>query len=297
MRPLSHRVFLSLLLCVTVALSLGQVLDRRAAVPVDESFKRALVTFAVVRGINAVISVVQGTELAIEPAGVGVILTPGEVFDPVNDLIERFSWIMLLASTSLGAQKVLLDVGLSTAVQSATLLALGLLTLSLWRPRWFDPDRAPIPGAIILRLAWLVLFVRFAVPVIALANDAVYQGFLAERYERSQAVLAQTRSAVEDLHEAETRAEPETEDSLLGRLGRWYDQTGRTFNVEQRIKAYKQRLGEASEHIVHLIVVFLLQTVVFPLLFLWLGLRILRTLISGLNVQNAPVHGRHNEQD
>lgn len=107
--PTNYKVktgcFLTVLLVAVVLLGFTQQLDQRAGKPVDDAFERALVTFAVVRSINAVVSVVQGTELAIEPAGVGVILTPGQIFDPVNDLIERFSWIMLAASTSLGAQK------------------------------------------------------------------------------------------------------------------------------------------------------------------------------------------------
>lgn len=37
----------------------------------------------------------QGTELSIEPMGVGVILTLGELLDPLNDLIEQFSNVLL----------------------------------------------------------------------------------------------------------------------------------------------------------------------------------------------------------
>ncbi|MEM7294214.1 MAG: hypothetical protein AAF420_12590, partial [Pseudomonadota bacterium] len=102
------RWFLTAILVALMVLGLTRHLDQRASPPIDNAFEQALLTFAVVRGINAVISVVQGTEVAIEPAGIGVVLTPGEVFDPINDLIERFSWIMLLASTSLGAQKVMI---------------------------------------------------------------------------------------------------------------------------------------------------------------------------------------------
>ena len=39
----------------------------------DESFSRALATFGLARGLNAVISVAQGTEIAIEPAGIGAV--------------------------------------------------------------------------------------------------------------------------------------------------------------------------------------------------------------------------------
>lgn len=271
---------LSLLIAVVLVLGLSQVLDRRASVPVDAGFERALVTFAVVRGINAVISVVQGTQLAIEPAGIGVVLAPGEVFDPVNDLIERFSWIMLLASTSLGAQKVLLDVGVALVMQGALVLALAVLLARLWQPRWWG-NGWPGVARVLVRLAWLVLFIRFAAPLVALANDAVYQAFLEPRYQQSQLALEQTRDAVEELQQSEAAQVSEGSGSLLERVGRWYDQTTRQLDVEERIDAYQDRLSTASEHIIHLIVVFLLQTVAFPLLFLWLGLRLLRALIAG----------------
>ena len=90
-------------------LALIPTTDTVGAAYVDTAFKRALLGFAVARGLNGVISVAQGTEVAIQPAGVGVSFTPGEILDPVNDLVERFSWIMLLATSSLGVQKVLLS--------------------------------------------------------------------------------------------------------------------------------------------------------------------------------------------
>ena len=45
------------------------------------------------------------------PAGVGVTLSIGELLDPFNDMVERFSWVMLLTSVSLGIQKILLIFG------------------------------------------------------------------------------------------------------------------------------------------------------------------------------------------
>ena len=85
-----------------LALSTVTSVDRYAESEYEELFERAFITFALARTLNGVISAVQGTELALQPAGVGVTLTPGEVLDPVNDLIERFSWIMMAATLSLG---------------------------------------------------------------------------------------------------------------------------------------------------------------------------------------------------
>ena len=98
------------ILVLLALLAATPLLDQRAADNYDSLFQRALVTFALARTLNGVISAVQGTEVALQPAGVGVTLTPGEVLDPVNDLVERFSWIMLGATVSLGVQQVLLEV-------------------------------------------------------------------------------------------------------------------------------------------------------------------------------------------
>ena len=86
-------------------------LDAPAVQQVDAGLKRALVSFATARALNAVISVVQGTELAIQPAGIGLILTPGQVLELINDLIENFSDLMLAACVAFGVQKVLIGIG------------------------------------------------------------------------------------------------------------------------------------------------------------------------------------------
>jgi hypothetical protein len=69
-------------------------LDLPATQQVDAGLKRALVSFATARALNAVISVAQGTQASIQPLGVGVTLAPGQALDPVNDLVEKFSNLM-----------------------------------------------------------------------------------------------------------------------------------------------------------------------------------------------------------
>ena len=91
----SRKWLFSVLLLLVAVLSVTPFVDQRAAADYEQLFQRAFITFALARTINGVISVVQGTEVALQPAGVGVTLTPGEILDPVNDLVERFSWIMM----------------------------------------------------------------------------------------------------------------------------------------------------------------------------------------------------------
>ena len=104
---LNTRLILGLVSIVLIMIAASGIVDRTGREYLNESMTRTLVTFGIARALNGVISVAQGTEVAIEPAGVGVNFAPGEILDPVNDMIERFSWVMLSASASLGLQQFL----------------------------------------------------------------------------------------------------------------------------------------------------------------------------------------------
>ena len=79
-------------------------LDHYARNIVDSSLKEAVIVFGVAKGLNAAVSIAQGTQITAIP---GFIFAIGEALDPLNDLIEQFSWVMLASITSLGLQKIL----------------------------------------------------------------------------------------------------------------------------------------------------------------------------------------------
>ena len=103
-------ILVTLFMLLLAFFSISKTFDDYGTKYTDEGFERSLVSFAIAKGLNGAISIVQGTEVALEPAGVGVILTPGQILDPANDLIERFSWIMLICTISLGIQSILLNI-------------------------------------------------------------------------------------------------------------------------------------------------------------------------------------------
>src|SRR5690606_16603911 len=116
-------------------------LDTPASERVDAGLKRALASFATARALNAVISVAQGTELSAQPLGVGVNVAPGQVLDPVNDMVEQFSNLMLVASVSFGVQKVLIGIGgywpVSALLTAAVLAWTWLRLRRRQAPHWF----------------------------------------------------------------------------------------------------------------------------------------------------------------
>lgn len=218
------------------------------------------------------ISVAQGTEVAIQPAGVGVNFTPGQILDPVNDLVERFSWIMMLASSSLGIQKVLLSMSAWKGLLIAVVLTGLLLLLSLvWRKlggvRW-----------LFQRLFLFVLLLRFMMPVFIVANDWMYRTFLEGDYIEAAASLEQAQRSIGEINEevkAERTPEPST---LLERAKAVYDSALANVNIDRRLEEYRLAAESISENTIKLVVVFLMQTLVFPLLFMFILLGVMRRL-------------------
>ena len=101
---LRHLGAMLLLLCAVLAGS--PWLDKPADSALSNALSSTLVLFASVRGVDAVVSAVAGTELSMTPAGVGMTLAPGELLDPVNDLVEQLGELLMLVLTLLGLEKL-----------------------------------------------------------------------------------------------------------------------------------------------------------------------------------------------
>ena len=265
--------FVAAALLLAAVLSMLPVVDDQASDKYETLFQRAFVTFALARTLNGVISAVQGTELALQPAGIGVTLTPGEILDPVNDLVERFSWIMLGATVSLGIQNVLMDVSawwLIKVLAAALLLWLLLVYMS--------DESSDNKRKLLTRAVLIALFLRFAVPMTLIANDALYQLFLEPRYVESTELVT---AAGEEIEQIGSTKQTETEDEggmfssgVFGSLGEAVDATRNALDLGEKVDRIKARAAEMIEHLIQLSVVFILQTGILPLVFLWLFLQL-----------------------
>lgn len=263
---MSQKLGWTLFAIAVTALALSGVADTLGRDYAATALERAFVTWAVARGLNAVISVAQGTEVALEPGGVGVNLTVGEVLDPVNDLIERFSAVMLVATSAIGLQNILLRItgtaGFSVLLAAA---ALGALVV-VWVPSLAARERL---RAFVLRFLLVTFLLRLAVPFLVIGSSVVFDRFLAAEQQAATAALRQTTSEIEQM----TAEDPEVADPDRNMLQRFGDMVGDSIaalNVRERLAELQQRASMTTGHVVDLIVIFLLQTIALPLGFLWL---------------------------
>jgi hypothetical protein len=276
----ANKWILSLLLLLLAVLSVTPFLDQRAATDYEQLFQRAFVTFALARTINGVISVLQGTEIALQPAGVGVTLTPGEILDPVNDLVERFSWIMMGATISLGVQNVLLDISAWWVIQALVSALAAWLLIRVWYPG----QGAQLNRVLFRRVFPLLLFIRFAVPVMLIANDMLYQQFLAQRYQESTEIVTEAGRELEQI-QAEVKADnPQDEDAgMLDAITRAWSDTVEAMDLSGKLARIKSRAAEVIEHLIQLSVVFVLQTALLPVAFLWLFTQVIKRFFRPLS--------------
>jgi len=259
------KISLSLLFILAITLNLSQSLDISSKKYIDKAFNRALISFGIAKTLNGVISVAQGTEVAIQPAGIGINLTPGQILDPVNDLVERFSWIMLMSSTSLGIQKMFMIMSVWPAFNYflTFILLFGLLLL-------FNKTKKYASLRIfILRISLLIIVLRFAIPITSLSNQAVYSIFLEKEYVTSTTELEHATEEIGALNKNESFNQPNIRKKSVWESAKdFYKSTSEMLDINKKIEQYKQAATETTRHIINLIVVFLFQTIIIPLLFL-----------------------------
>lgn len=161
--------WLSAAVAAFIALAWTGILDHKSTDYLDGALLTSGAIYATARGINAIVSVLQGTEMN----AFIITFTVGELLDPVNDLIERFSGVMMMAIGSLALQKILLEVvSHHTFNILLTLLGAGAIGTQLLH--------LPGPNRTLTKFLIVTVVIRFSLALVVLANSWADRIFLAE---------------------------------------------------------------------------------------------------------------------
>ena len=265
-----ERLILAAALIVGLSCAWTGLLDEKAATVVDAGLNRGLATFASARTVNAALSVAQSLDVSAKPFGFGANISIGQALHPINEMVGQFSELMLAACVSLGAMKLLI------VIAGYKGLSLLLTAVGLWW-LWIRWHRKPMP-IIIPKALLVLLLIRFAIPLVSVGSEVLFQEFLKAEYTTSQTALAE--APVDDMTEAtgtSSGQETGTGRMLANIKERWASAK----NVPAHFERLKQFAATVAEHMIRLIVVFVLQTLVLPLFLFWglyrIGLSILES--------------------
>ena len=231
-----------------------------------ETIGKAATVFATARVINGGISVIKESTVTVTPFGVGTEVALGQILDPVDDVIERLSDILFTVIISLGIQKTVYEIVGATAVYAIAGLFAGSLLLALC----FKNRKIRAWSLFLKKAAFVLLFVRVALPCTALLSEAVETRFFAPQIEACGARLS--------VFESESKIRFSDRDSFLDKADKMKEL------VQEKAKIYWENALEIVAVSLDLaglyIALFLVQVIFLPLGACWLIVKISNRLFA-----------------
>ena len=248
------------LVAILLACAWLQPMDAPATAQVDSGLKRALATYATARLLHGAVSVLQGTQVDAAPAGVGATFTPGQILAPAAEILRQFSDVMLLICVSFGIQKLLITMGGAWAISLCLTLAAIGWAYQLMRqraaPNWLS------------KILIVLILVRFAVPLTVIGSDYLFEAYMNNDYQSSQQALTSASAGAATFTSPETpESSTQSPPSSWDNFKNWFKSP--TTTVVSRYEGVKEAVNQWTDHAVKLIAIFILQTMVLPLLFLF----------------------------
>jgi len=170
------------------------VLDPATDTYFREAITKAGVAYATCRIVNASVSIVKESNLQLEPAGIGVSLAVGQALDPIDDMTERLSYVLVTAITSLGVQKLAYEMSVSIVppILSVFLVAMSILI-------WFKNERTNRLKNAAMWMLFIIVVARFCLPVSSMANAFIQKHFFADQISEATRELSLVSARLDKL--------------------------------------------------------------------------------------------------
>lgn len=308
----SKQKVLAIVLAVILSVvSFSSVLDRLGEEATGELLLKTTAVYAVTRGVMAAINMASEVELGVSIVVAEGTVKPFRFLTPINDFLERFSEILLLAITSLGILKLLTFMFGSTAVSalySAVLIACVVLF-------WLNPPESGLRKYAPFRIFMMATVIRFAFVLIVGMNFLVHHMFLDDRQEETVSALQERARAVDVVtnevvtlaprniadadDDGDVLADEATSDVVAETNWKFWEKSsgtgpaeptqkveepgffsrmGDALNPTRLVSSLKEKAGAVVDSVIDASVLFLLQGLVIPLIFIGIVLAAIKRL-------------------
>ncbi len=261
--------FLGILAAVVLFFSAGlrlPVLDASTDTYFREAITKAGVAYATCRVVNAAVSIVKESHLELEPAGIGVSLAVGQALDPIDDMTERLSDVLVTAITSLGVQKLAYEMSLPLA---PPILAVFLLALSILI--WFENEKTARLKKGAMGMLLIIVVARFCLPMSSVANTFLQKHFFADQITEATNELSLVSARLDKIKDFSL---PEIDGVLKTIENSASFLKQKSMKFKEAIEITASHMGDIIENLLQLtflyVGVFLIQVIILPLLTFWL---------------------------
>jgi len=252
----SVKTSIAIVIVILVGLSSARTLDDYVDDYTSEAITNAAISYATARGINALVSTLQSSEVEVGVLVSGSI-TIGEVLDPLNDMIERFSTVMTWVLASLAAQKILLLL----ASHQLFLYLVAVLGISALLLLYHGRSQAQ---SLVFRCFLVVVFLRFALGLAVALNSGVDYLFLDQQLHSNDRQIENFQSGIMRID-----ADAGSDDIRDSVIDFW-----RSISLAD----LQQKISHGIESFINLIAIYLLKTILLPLGFFYALLLVIRQL-------------------
>lgn len=263
-------------------------LDQRVDTYFSTTMTKATVAYGVCRVINASASVIKESQIQLEPAGLGVSLAAGQLLDPLDDMTERTSDILVTAIVSLGIQKIIYEL---SKVCVPSLLAILLLVYSLFI---FLPGRHVLAIKQTLIKAMIIITVaRLFLPLSATLSLVIHERYFSPKINQAKQQLTVMSPVIED--KLQDMNMPEV-DGVLGTIKNGFSFVGqKTTDLGKALKMLQKNMASLVANLLILsalyVALFIIQVILIPVGVYWFLARLFLTFLGkdfafpGQNIQ------------
>ncbi len=229
---------------------------------ISELTKKAFATFAIARGLNGAISILQETEIEL----FGIHIALGEALDPLNDLVEKFSTIMLVSLTSLSIQLIILNIGNSMVLNLLLPISI-FIYLLCYVPIIRDDKKVRNFLTNLSKIVLLIFFlIRLFIPIEVLISKS-FEGIIMNKYDSSINTLKEIDNKFEEEVLA-VKGNESQENSFFSNIKEFGEKVKdkiKEVNIRKKLNEMVNLLKNSVPYIIDLITIFIVQTILLPI--------------------------------
>ncbi len=250
--------------------------DNNTEIYFNSAITQASIAYGVCRGINAAASVIKESQIQIEPAGLGVSLAAGQVLDPLDDMTERASDVLVTAIVSLGIQEIAYEICVSYA---PPLIATALLLFLL--ASFVKHEKARALRNIILRGMAILAIARFCLPASSIASNYLHENFFTPKITQAREELS---LGLPDLDKLKNFKLGEV-DGVMGTLKNGFGFVeGKTTELTSALKMMAKNMTSIISNLLKIsslyVAIFLVQVILLPIMAFWILIKIVNVLFT-----------------